>query len=213
MSLSPIGYFSFESKKLSKLKLDHNFSITFNAQHQLYLNSALHSLFIPLATQTLLDYAISAFRLFSGSEKEEIRKNVSKSQSHTSLRVKLHEATSGAGYSGVCKVSYFLLLLWSFFSETFVSNSFWAAWEDRHEWDNREDFKIPRTVEKSRITHRSEKLRQSVRSVWEYFSLLICFFFLSPHCSDLSMKLYRREQRQPRAVCECGGSSACFELI
>lgn len=79
---------------------------------------------------------------------------------------------------GCVKSHIFFFSFGVFFSETFVSNSFWAAWEDRHERDNREDFKIPRTVEKSRITHRSEKLRQSVRSVWEYFSLLI-FLFLS----------------------------------
>lgn len=48
------------------------FSITLKVKHQLYLKSALHSLFIPLATQTSLAMPFQ-FSSFLGAKKKEIK--------------------------------------------------------------------------------------------------------------------------------------------
>ncbi|CRK88271.1 CLUMA_CG002051, isoform A [Clunio marinus] len=56
------------------IEKQQTFQFTLNVKHQLYLNSALHSLFIPLATQTRLDYAISVFKLFWEQKQEEKKK-------------------------------------------------------------------------------------------------------------------------------------------
>lgn len=95
MSFDPIGIFFL--LRFTNIVIS---SITLNAKHQLYLNSALHSLFIPLATQTRLDYAISVFRLF-GSKK---RKKVSKQATQAVCKIiRSHQRT----YSGVCKSHFF----------------------------------------------------------------------------------------------------------
>lgn len=98
----------FQLQKISHEKnfsrLDFGFQFTLKAQHQLYLKSALHSLFIPLRySDPASIYAISVFRLF-GSRKKE-KKDISEQAARQCVR--LHEQQAAERYSGVCKVSTF----------------------------------------------------------------------------------------------------------